>query len=184
MMGITNAIYAEIAGITPYDELESQHIAATLAWIQSGEQIFRVAKPATPPKHLVSYFVLYDENAKKLLLVDHKDAMLWLPTGGHVNIDEHPRDAAKRECMEELGISAEFWRAEPLLLTTTVTVGHSAGHTDVSLWYVMRGDHSAEYDYDNNEFSRVRWFGFDEIPYERCDRHMRRFVGKLITVNE
>jgi hypothetical protein len=25
----------------------------------------------------------------------------------------------------------------------------------------------------------VRWFSFDEIPYERSDPHMRRFVAKM-----
>ena len=41
-------------------------------------------KPDVPPKHLVSYFALVDERRGKLLLVDHKLAGLWLPSGGHV----------------------------------------------------------------------------------------------------
>jgi hypothetical protein len=36
-----------------------------------------------------------------------------------------------------------------------------------------------EYDYDSREFNSIQWFGFDEIPYDRADPHMQRFVNKL-----
>lgn len=98
-----------ILSIDAHDELEQQHIDETQKWIRSGTPMFRIEKPATPPKHLVSYFVLIDEKARKLLLVDHKKAQLWLPSGGHVEPDENPAHAAARECLEELGIIANFW---------------------------------------------------------------------------
>jgi 8-oxo-dGTP pyrophosphatase MutT (NUDIX family) len=63
-------------------------------------------KPDTPPKHLVSYFVLYDESTHKLMLVDHIKAKTWLPAGGHVKLDEDPRITVTREADEELGIVA------------------------------------------------------------------------------
>jgi 8-oxo-dGTP diphosphatase len=75
-----NLIRDEIAALTPLDALERDHIADTLAWIDSGAQLFRVAKPATPPRHLVSYCVVHD--GSHVLLADHRNAQLWLPTGG------------------------------------------------------------------------------------------------------
>ncbi|MBP6866620.1 MAG: NUDIX hydrolase, partial [Candidatus Pacebacteria bacterium] len=59
-----------IEKVNPFDELEKEHIKNALAWIGSGEEIFRIQKPDIPPKHLVSYFVLIDPIAKKLLLLD------------------------------------------------------------------------------------------------------------------
>lgn len=175
-----NRIIEEIVlSIDPFDEVEQQHIHETLNWIHSGAPLFRLEKPAIPPKHLVSYFVLIDEEARKVLLVDHKKAQLWLPSGGHVELDEHPADAAVRECLEELGVIAEFWQRAPLFITSTVTVGLTAGHTDVSLWYVFKGDHQQIYSFDAEEFEAIRWFGFDEIPYDRTDPHMARFMAKL-----
>ncbi|HET6833936.1 MAG TPA: hypothetical protein VFH30_08700 [Acidimicrobiales bacterium] len=56
--------------------------------MRSGAPIWRTAKPATPPKHLVAYFVLVDSAAHSCLLVDHRLADLWLPTGGHVEPGE------------------------------------------------------------------------------------------------
>lgn len=103
-------IIQEISNIQPLDRLENQHIEDTLTWIKSGASIFRIQKPDIPPKHLVSYFVLLDIVQQKLLLVDHKMAKLWLPPGGHVEVDEHPRTTVIRECEEELGIQANFWQ--------------------------------------------------------------------------
>lgn len=71
------AIRRDVASIQPYDEQEEIHRAEVLAWIDSGAPLFRTAKPATPPKHLVSYFPVVD--GRDILLVDHKAAQLWLP---------------------------------------------------------------------------------------------------------
>ena len=137
---IREHIHTLIRAIIPYDDVEQEHINDTCLWIESGEPIFRVQKPDVPNKHLVSYFVLFDDVHQKILLVDHKKALLWLPSGGHVEIDEDPKTTVERECLEELNVTADFWSPHPLFLTSTVTVGLTAGHTDVSLWYVLKGD--------------------------------------------
>jgi 8-oxo-dGTP pyrophosphatase MutT (NUDIX family) len=170
-----------ISALVPFDGIEKDHKEEVLAWIQSGAPLFRVEKPAIPPKHLCSYFVLFDEKAMKVLLVDHKKSGLWLPTGGHVDVDELPHQGAARECEEELGIQGDFWRDELLFLTSTLTVGLTSGHIDVSLWYVMRGREGDSYIFDPEEFYSIKWFSLEEIPYEKSDRHMGRFIQKLKT---
>jgi 8-oxo-dGTP diphosphatase len=167
-----------VAAIEPLDELEREHRDSTLEWIRSGAPIFRVMKPDVPPKHLVSYFVLVDDRRGKVLLVDHKIAGLWLPSGGHIEPGEDPRATVVREIAEELGLAADFMQPNPLFITVTRTLGHG-DHTDVSLWYLLRGDSSRAIEFDRGEFHGVRWFGFEEIPFERSDPHMRRFVEKL-----
>lgn len=169
-----------IASIAPIDVLEKRHIQDSLAWIQSGAPIFRIAKPYIPDKHLVVYFVLFDPAALKVLLVEHKNAGLWLPPGGHVEVDEDPIDTVKRECLEELGVHANFLYPTPIFLTSTLTVGLTAGHTDVSLWYVLKGCHTDNYCFDDAEFYKVQWFNLTDIPYTQTDPHMRRFIDKLL----
>lgn len=178
-LGATSRVYDIVNGIKPLDALERSHINETLTWIDSGVPLYRIQKPDIPNKHLVSYFVLFDESVPKVLLVDHKLSGLWLPPGGHVEIDEDPKETVRRECMEELQIQAEFWCGDPFFLTVTQTVGLTAGHTDVSLWHVLKGDSTQAYDYDPNEFNQIQWFGFDEIPYGQSDPHMGRFITKL-----
>ena len=172
-------IFKIVAAIESLDDLEREHRDSTLEWIRSGAPIFRTKKPDVPPKHLVSYFAVVDEPRRKVLLVDHKLAGLWLPSGGHVEPDEDPRETVVREVAEELSLAADFIHPGPLFITVTRTVGGDGGHTDVSLWYLLRGDSSRAIEFDRGEFHGVRWFGFEEIPFERSDPHMRRFIAKV-----
>ena len=97
-----------VSQLRPVDAQESADQAATAAWIESGLPLFRTAPPATPPKHLVSYFVPLDAATRSVLLGDHRKSGLWLPPGGHVEEGEDPRDTVERETLEELGRPAEF----------------------------------------------------------------------------
>jgi 8-oxo-dGTP diphosphatase len=176
-------ILSLIKTIQPFDELENTHCQSAIDWIQSGAEIFRIEKPATPPRHLVSYVVLVDFNRKKILLVDHIKARLWLPTGGHVEKDEHPNATVEREAQEELNILADFKIQTPFFITETVTVGLTAGHMDVSLWYMLNGDSGKVLTYDPQEFNGYRWFDFEEIlktDPTKLDPHMQRFTRKLL----
>lgn len=166
--------------MTPFDSIEQEHIHFVLHWIESGSEIFRTKKPATPDTHLVSYCVVISEEMDQVLLVDHKKSGLWLPPGGHVEPGEHPKEAAKREAQEELGIEAEFLVDEPLLLTMTKTVNNVARHTDVSLWYLLKGNPHDSLDYDHDEFNQIRWFQISEIPFHHSDPHMERFIQKML----
>jgi len=174
-------VYQIISSIIPFDDQEKSQIKDALAWVKSGAPIFRIAKPDIPNKHLAASCVIFDEGASKILLVDHKNAKRWLPAGGHVEIDENPQETARRECLEELHIAADFWQPDPLFLTSTLTVGLTAGHTDVTLWYVLRGNSEIDYSFDADEFNGIKWFHFDDIPYENSDPHIQRFISKLIS---
>ncbi|MEO7107650.1 MAG: NUDIX hydrolase [Rhodoferax sp.] len=171
-------IRSEIASITPADPLERQQQAEALAWVDSGAELIRIAKPATPPKHLVSYFAVVDGG--NILLVDHKNAQLWLPAGGHVEVDEHPRETVRRELLEELGFAAAHDIGPPLMIPCTDTVGLTAGHTDVSLWYVVHAPRTQAIRFDAREFNSVRWFAYADIPLSRSDPHMGRFINRLL----
>ena len=172
-----NQIIEEIRVIQPLDKLESQTINEVLLWLESDVEICRIKKPDVPNKHLVSYFVLVDGDY--ILLVDHINAQLWLPTGGHIEPNEHPRFTALREASEELSIDGEFLQEAPLFLTSTLTVGKTAGHTDVSLWYVLKGKRQMKLVFDQSEFNSVKWFHKDEVPLDRTDPQMGRFLRKL-----
>lgn len=178
-MSLTAEIADLVRSIRPYDVLENDHLHQTSEWLASGAPLFRTQKPATPPQHLVAYFALFDPGQNKLLLVDHKNAGLWLPSGGHVEVDEHPRTTVIREAREELALDAHFLWDKPLFLTVTETVGAATPHTDVSLWYVLQGDCTLPLTYDPTEFYDVAWFSLDQLPLTRTDPHMARFAAKL-----
>lgn len=173
-------IRREIAGLRPLDAVEADTISEVLAWVDSGVELCRLEKPATPFRHLVSYFPIVD--GEYILLVDHINAERWLPTGGHVEPGEHPRDTAIRECSEELNLRGEFVMDRPVLLTSTETVGKTSGHVDVSIWYALKGDRSCPLEIDPDEFRDARWFHRNELPQNR-DPHLDRFIEKLYGKN-
>jgi len=178
-----------VNSIIPYDELEGEHIKDILEWISSGVNIFRIKKDAIPPKHLVSYSVVVDLAKQKILLLDHKKALLMLPSGGHIEINEMPFETAKRELYEELELTLEpvFENKEiPFFSTVTQTVGISEKHTDVSLWYLFKGDSTQNLNKQSSEFKKefenYHWIDFNEIlsmPISKFDPHMHRLVQKL-----
>lgn len=168
-----------VGNISPYDSLEKEHIENALRWIRSGAELYRRVKPATPPKHLVSYCTIVDPEKQSVLLVDHHKSGLWLPAGGHVDPDEHPQKTAFRELEEELGVLLPLLLETPAFITVTETVGPTAGHTDVTLWYVFVADPNVKFTYDQTEFKKVEWFSMDRLPLERTDPNLSRFCRKL-----
>lgn len=172
-----------VEGVEPFDECEAADHRWVLDWVDSGAPLFRTAKPATPPRHLVVHAVLLDERAGALLLVEHAKARTWLPPGGHVDDGEDPRVAAVRELKEELGVAPPLhprFGSAPFFLTVTETrPPHS--HTDVSLWFVFDADRTQPLTPDLTEFARVRWFPL-VAPGPSADgleTHVTRFLAKL-----
>ncbi|GAB3258145.1 NUDIX hydrolase [Kineosporia babensis] len=181
-----SAIISLVAALAPLDELGRAHRATALAWLASTPDIFRRAKPRTPSPHLVAYFLLVDRSAGSVLLCDHRLAGLWLPTGGHVEPDEHPYDTVRREIVEELGVSAEpdpVLGDKPFLVTVTETKdAPERRHTDVSLWFALRGQEGQHLQPDEREFVQVRWWPETEIrtadPHS-FDPHLGRALDVL-----
>lgn len=180
-----DVVHDLVAGVDPLDEHETQDKATTLQWIRSGAPLFRIARPATPDKHLCVYFALFDKARRTVLLVDHVKAGLWLFPGGHVDDGEDPRTTVLREAAEELQINGEFhprFGDEPLFLTVTKTRGEHS-HTDVSFWFVLAADQDMRIEADPREANQIRWFALEdqaEWAQDRFDPHMARFRGKLL----
>jgi 8-oxo-dGTP diphosphatase len=174
-----------VRNVQPFDDREVADQTDILAWVASGQQLFRTIPPDTPPKHLVVYFVPVDIANQCLLLGDHRKSGLWLPPGGHVEDGEDPRQAVIREAREELGIEAEFKDDNPLFLTVTPT-NEVNSHLDVSLWFVLQcAKRKARLNPDPREFKGVRWFDLDKQrawPADTYDPEMHRFAAKLAGV--
>lgn len=168
-----------VSAIAPLDSLEKKHQESTLLWIQSDAPLFRIQKPAIPTKHLVSYCNVFDPKENKLLLTHHKLSGLWIPPGGHVDDNEAPIEAAKRELEEELHVELPLLTQDPIFITVSETVGSIETHTDVSLWFVFLGDSQKPLDFDEREFHSVKWYPLDELPIQPIDPHLERFKKKL-----
>jgi ADP-ribose pyrophosphatase YjhB (NUDIX family) len=177
MRSSVGEVHELVSGIEPGDDVEVGHRAETLRWLESTDDVFRRAKPATPPRHLVTYIVLVDD--PHILLADHIKAGLWLPPGGHVEPDEHPAETARRELDEELGVRTHRF-GQPSFITVTQTVGADP-HTDVSLWFVLPYERDLPLVIDRGEFHQVRWWSRTDIAAANpasFDPHLSRFLTK------
>ncbi|MEI6462416.1 MAG: NUDIX domain-containing protein [bacterium] len=177
-----------ISLITPYDEIERLHIEDALHWIDSNVEIFRISKPANPSKHLVCATVFVDPLETRILLLENNKAGLLLPNGGHVDPGELPLQTVQREVREEMSEEATllFNSELPFFIDQSITVGQTAGHTDVTLWFVLNrnskmgiNDQSEEF---KREFGKYYWLNPQEIlemDIRKLNPNMHRFVNKL-----
>lgn len=177
------AVARLVAALRPGDDREAADLRTAAAWLERTDDVFRRVRPATPDPHLVSYVVPIDPDSGHLLLGEHRNAGLWLPPGGHVEVGEQPAATAAREAAEELGVDTSGrLGAAPVFLTVTTTVGIDSGHTDVGLWFVLRLGRDAPVSADPAEFGSVRWWSPAELrsaDASAFDPALGRFLAKV-----
>ncbi|MSR87107.1 NUDIX domain-containing protein [Candidatus Peribacteria bacterium] len=75
-------------------------------------------------KHFTATAFVIDSK-RRVLLLWHKRLQRWMPPGGHVDEDETPEDAAKRECKEETNLDVEIvGDSDPDLFALNPSEGH------------------------------------------------------------
>jgi ADP-ribose pyrophosphatase YjhB (NUDIX family) len=170
-----------IANIEPFNDKEKFHQADILTWIDSGAEIFRIEKHNVPDRHLAAFGAVIDPDASEILLCDHKNAGGWVPTGGHVDYNEDPRQTVLRETVEELGFHAPLLFDEPVYIDQQTHNLPERGimHTDVTFWFALKGDVRTPITFDKNEFYGVGWFPLDSLPENLPNENLMDFIAKL-----
>lgn len=116
--------------------------------------------------------VVYIVHAGKVLLIRHKKLGLWLPVGGHVELDEDPETAVLREAYEESGLEIDLLGTRPPVIATN---GRSlippirmdihridAEHQHIGMVYYARSRSSA-FKQNKDETDDIRWFASSEL---------------------
>lgn len=114
----------------------------------------------------------------KVLLIHHKKLHKWLPPGGHLDPNEIPSEAAKREAFEETGLEIEFiaqenvwidrWNAKSFhrpymcLLEEIPAYGDKPAHQHIDMIYVAKPIGGA-LTHNQHETHDIRWFTVKEL---------------------
>lgn len=119
---------------------------------------------------IVTAFILHPTE-EKVLMVNHIKLGVWLPIGGHVELDENPDQALAREIEEECGLAVEMLcekgenssDAVELYRPHSLNVHpYNATHHHIGLNYVARAL-STEPRLAPEEHNGIRWFSREDI---------------------
>lgn len=145
-------LLAALARHAPVDDRERRSLArirALAAWLP------RPFDERADPTHVTASAIVTD--GARVVLHRHKRLGRWLQPGGHVDADERPTDAARRETAEETGLRARHPAGGPTLLHVDVHEG-GRGHLHLDLRYLLRADADATFAPAAGESPAVAWF--------------------------
>jgi 8-oxo-dGTP pyrophosphatase MutT (NUDIX family) len=129
------------------------------------------AHPPIAPGEVLRHFTVavFVVHAGRVLLHYHRKLGRWLPPGGHIEDNELPDDAARREVLEETGVRVRLIGArglavvvpEQLVVPAGIQVEHIyPGHQHIDLVYfaIPGPGESVEIAADLAEIDRVGWY--------------------------
>lgn len=150
------------ADVAARDGIDGRERASITAFLDAFDRLPDPLSEAADPVHVTGSGVIL--GPRGVILLKHRRLGLWLQPGGHLDPDETPWDAARRESAEETGLDVGF--AGPLdadgvppLLHVDVHDG-GRGHTHLDLRYLLdAGD--ADPAPPPHESQDVEWFDWE-----------------------
>lgn len=123
---------------------------------------------------VVAAYIVYNN---KVLLVRHPRYNMWIPMGGHIELDEDPEEALLREIKEETGLEVQILADKPVIdqvdtkfiFTPRYIDVHRANppHKHISLIYFARAKND-KYTL-SKEHSTIEWLGLDDLDKPSYD---------------
>jgi len=137
----------------------------------------------------VGCFIVFDD---KVLLVNHPRYDMWLPPGGHIELDEDPEQALFREIKEETGLEVEIVATKPdfdfpgvkfIYMPAYISV-HDANppHKHIGLTYYAKA--KANNNRNSAEHTSTKWFSASELDSKKYNMpaEIRYFARQSIRV--
>ncbi len=124
----------------------------------------------------------------KLLLIFHNKLKIWLPPGGHIEQNETPDDAVKREVKEEVNLEIKLLQYNPLFTGRNVreecalpfyTNIHNVGdHDHYGLFYLCEPKDITTLKGNPKELREYKWFYLEDLIKEEITEDVRA-IGKF-----
>ncbi len=165
---------AVVAGFVPVSPEQARARRATLSLLdETADPLGR-----QDGGHLTGSALVVDAAGQRVLVLWHKKLGIWVQPGGHLDGDGDLARSARREAVEETGISG-LRLASPLPVDLDVhhVAPPDAGpHAHHDVRFVVVAPPGAE-PMANDEADRFRWLSLDEIEADPgCDQGLRRLA--------
>lgn len=156
----------DLLAYQPFNEQEEKDREVMLALLDTQPDIFE-------RKNRVAHFTasawLVNQAHDKVLMIYHNIYHSWAWTGGHADGDRDLLAVAKREAMEETGVTEIRVISEDIFSLEILTVdGHEKrgvyvpSHLHLNVSYLLEADEEEVLRIKPDENSGVRWFSLEE----------------------
>ena len=162
-MSMTETLTEQLWAYQPSCEQEAADRAMMLTWLNLCPNGIFTRENATA--HFTASGLIFNPELNKVLLVHHTIYNAWTWTGGHADGDRDLLAVAKREAMEETGVTEIRTISEDIFSLEILTVdGHEKrgvyvpSHLHLNVSYLLEADEEEVLRIKPDENSGVRWF--------------------------
>lgn len=140
---------------------------------------------------VVAGYIIHEN---KVLLIHHRKLDIWIPPGGHIEKDETPDDAVRREFKEELNLDVEILNSndipeegnitEQLAVPFHVNVHNVGDHEHCCFFYLCIPRNPNEIKVNRRELNDFKWFSPEELDQEHIPPDVSNIAKKAFALFE
>jgi len=169
----------ELENYKPYNKLEAEETKQTLAFLKNNSNCFDRSNKSG---HVTAGGLVCDGKGN-ILLNHHKASGMWFQFGGHSDGEANSLNVAKREIMEEAGITDLELKSNIIFDVSVQQIAYSQKrnepehlHYDINfLFYVKNHDFKI-----SNESTEIKWVSISEAKQliTPTDKAIQRMIEK------
>jgi len=129
----------------------------------------------------------------RVLLTHHRKLDRWVPPGGHIEKDETPDEAVKREVKEELNLDVEILNrndvpeegnvTRQLAVPFYVNVHNVGDHEHACFFYLCVPKNPEDLKIKKDELNDSRWFSPEELEEDHIPPDVRNIAKKAFELH-
>ena len=161
-------LIAQIERYIPFNEQEEKDKAQILAALRSGAELITRKNPVM---HLTASAWVVSPDRKQVVMAYHNLYRSWAWLGGHADGDWDLQRVAKKEVMEECGLTDVTAVSNEILSLEVLCVdGHEkrgeylSSHLHLNVTYLFEADPALPLRIKEDENSAVGWIDVADIP--------------------
>lgn len=176
------SLLKELKKYKPFDKREKEDVNKTLQFLENNSNCYDRSNKIG---HITAGAFICDESGN-ILLNHHKKSGMWFQFGGHSDGEENSLNVARREVMEEAGITDFMLGKDSIFDVAVMKIPYSEKknepehwHYDINFLFIV-DNHNYEI---SNESVEIKWVTINEALklVDKKDYGMIRMINKYKT---